>query len=297
MQAKANTTRRATERPLDKAFIDDLVAANRTLARLGVLDAFGHVSVRDPRNPHRYLISRSIAPESVSSGDILVLDLDSQTVDAKDDGKLLSDMRIDEPLRVAAAYPHQLSGGMRQRALIAAALACEPPFLILDEPTTALDVTVEAQIIALLADLQRQKRVGLLLISHNLAVIARMCNRVGVLYAGALIEEGPTTEVFGDPRHPYLSREIACMAGLAARDRPVLGICLGAQLLAAAAGARVYPNGRREVGWAPVDFIGAGREAALRGIGAREVLFHWHGDTFDLPRGAVHRLPNSDPDR
>jgi GMP synthase-like glutamine amidotransferase len=91
-----------------------------------------------------------------------------------------------------------------------------------------------------------------------------------------------------DPRYPYLSREIACMAALAARDRPVLGVCLGAQLLAAAAGARVYPNGRREVGWAPVDFIGAGGEAALRGIGAREVLFHWHGDTFDLPRGAVH---------
>jgi len=97
----------------------------------------------------------------------------------------------------------------------------------------------------------------------------------------------------GDPRHPYLAREIACLAALAARDRPVLGICLGAQLLAAAAGARVYPNRRREVGWAPVDFIGAAQgaaeEAALRGIGAREVLFHWHGDTFDLPRGAVHR--------
>jgi ribulose-5-phosphate 4-epimerase/fuculose-1-phosphate aldolase len=89
MKAKANATRRATERPLDKAFIDDLVAANRTLARLNVLDAFGHVSVRDPRNPHRYLISRSIAPESVSAADILFLDLDSQTVDAKDDGKLL----------------------------------------------------------------------------------------------------------------------------------------------------------------------------------------------------------------
>ena len=89
MQAKAKATRRATERPLDKAFIDDLVAANRTLARLNVLDAFGHVSVRDPRNPHRYLISRSIAPESVTAADILVLDLDSQAVDPKDDGKLL----------------------------------------------------------------------------------------------------------------------------------------------------------------------------------------------------------------
>ena len=83
------TQRRGTERPLDKDFIDDLVAANRTLARLKVLDAFGHVSVRDPRNPHRYVISRSIAPESVKASDILVLDLDSQTVDPKDEGKLL----------------------------------------------------------------------------------------------------------------------------------------------------------------------------------------------------------------
>jgi len=86
--AKLQATRRR-ERPLDKDFIDDLVAANRTLARLNVLDAFGHVSVRDPRNPHRYVISRSIAPESVTGADILVLDLDSQTVDPKDDGKLL----------------------------------------------------------------------------------------------------------------------------------------------------------------------------------------------------------------
>jgi ribulose-5-phosphate 4-epimerase/fuculose-1-phosphate aldolase len=81
--------RRTSDRPLDKGLLDDLVAANRTLARLSVLDAFGHVSVRDPRNPHRYLISRSIAPESVTAADIVVLDLDSQTVDLRDDGKLL----------------------------------------------------------------------------------------------------------------------------------------------------------------------------------------------------------------
>jgi ribulose-5-phosphate 4-epimerase/fuculose-1-phosphate aldolase len=90
MSAKRSLAgRRISERPLDHDFIDDLVAANRMLARLNVLDAFGHVSVRDPRNPHRYLISRSIAPESVTAADILVLDLDSQTVDPKDEGKLL----------------------------------------------------------------------------------------------------------------------------------------------------------------------------------------------------------------
>ncbi len=90
MKARSHVARRrVVERPLDKGFVDDLVAANRTLARLNVLDAFGHVSVRDPRNPRRYVISRSIAPESVTAADILVLDLDSQPVDAKDEGKLL----------------------------------------------------------------------------------------------------------------------------------------------------------------------------------------------------------------
>ncbi len=90
MTAKSNMARRrVAERPLNKDFVADLVVANRTLARLNVLDAFGHVSVRDPRDPHRYLISRSIAPESVTAADILVLDLDSQTVDPKDEGKLL----------------------------------------------------------------------------------------------------------------------------------------------------------------------------------------------------------------
>jgi HCOMODA/2-hydroxy-3-carboxy-muconic semialdehyde decarboxylase len=91
MQSMAvkSSARQARQRPLDRELVDDLVAANRTLARLNVLDAFGHVSLRDPRDPHRYLISRSIAPESVTAADILVLDLDSQTVDPKDEGKLL----------------------------------------------------------------------------------------------------------------------------------------------------------------------------------------------------------------
>jgi len=92
----------------------------------------------------------------------------------------------------------------------------------------------------------------------------------------------------GDPRYSFLAREIDLLAGLAERDQPALGICLGAQLMAAGGGAHVYPNHRREVGWAPVDFIGAGREPALCGLGAREMMLHWHGDTFDLPRGAVH---------
>lgn len=92
----------------------------------------------------------------------------------------------------------------------------------------------------------------------------------------------------GDARWPFLAQEIALLAKLVARDAPVLGICLGAQLLAAGAGARVYPSPRREVGWGPVDLIGAGREPLLAGLPARPLVLHWHGDTFDLPRGAVH---------
>jgi GMP synthase-like glutamine amidotransferase len=92
----------------------------------------------------------------------------------------------------------------------------------------------------------------------------------------------------GDPRFPFLVPEVALLRRLIAHERPVLGICLGAQLLAAAAGARVYPAARREVGWAPVRFLGVEREPALHGVRAEETLLHWHGDTFDLPEGAVH---------
>ena len=92
----------------------------------------------------------------------------------------------------------------------------------------------------------------------------------------------------GDARFAYLAQELVLLKTLIARDRPVLGICLGSQLLAHAAGARVYPAARREVGWAPVRFFGVEREPSLRGLRAEETLLHWHGDTFDLPAGAVH---------
>jgi peptide/nickel transport system ATP-binding protein len=100
-------------------------------------------------------------------------------------------------------YPHQLSGGMLQRVVIAMALAAEPALLILDEPTTALDATVEAEVLDLVRGLREEFDTSLLFISHNLAVIAQMCDRVGVLYAGEMVEEGPATEVFKSPRHPY----------------------------------------------------------------------------------------------
>lgn len=105
--------------------------------------------------------------------------------------------------RVLASYPHQLSGGMQQRAMIAMALACRPSLLIADEPTTALDVTIQAQILKLLSDLQKQFDLSIILITHNLGVVAQTCDRLAVLYAGRVVESGPTRAIFETPRHPY----------------------------------------------------------------------------------------------
>jgi oligopeptide/dipeptide ABC transporter ATP-binding protein len=116
---------------------------------------------------------------------------------------LFDRLRIAAPEARLAAYPHQLSGGMKQRVLIAMALICRPALLIADEPTTALDVTVEAEILGLLAELRRDLGMALLLISHNLSVVARLCDRLAVMYAGRIIEAGPTAQVLADPRHPY----------------------------------------------------------------------------------------------
>ena len=117
--------------------------------------------------------------------------------------EMLRLVRIPEPGRRAEEYPHQLSGGMRQRAMIAMALACRPALLIADEPTTALDVTIQAQILALILDLQRELGMGLVLITHDLGVVAQTAQRVIVMYAGKKVEEADVDTLFANPRHPY----------------------------------------------------------------------------------------------
>jgi peptide/nickel transport system ATP-binding protein len=117
--------------------------------------------------------------------------------------EMLRLVRIPEPARRAAEYPHQLSGGMRQRAMIAMALACRPALLIADEPTTALDVTIQAQILALVLELQQELGMALILITHDLGVVAQTAQRVIVMYAGRKVEEADVETLFADPRHPY----------------------------------------------------------------------------------------------
>jgi dipeptide transport system ATP-binding protein len=125
--------------------------------------------------------------------------------------ELLDLVEIPDPASRLSAYPHQLSGGMNQRVMIAMALSCNPRLLIADEPTTALDVTVQAQIMDLLLRLQREQHMALILITHDLAVVAEMTERVAVMYAGAVMEEAPVAQLFNAPRHPYTESLLAAI--------------------------------------------------------------------------------------
>jgi oligopeptide/dipeptide ABC transporter ATP-binding protein len=138
--------------------------------------------------------------------------------------ELLDMVRIPHAAARIADYPHQLSGGMRQRVVIAIALACRPALLIADEPTTALDVTIQAEILDLLADMQRQLELSMLLITHDLGVVARSADRVAVMYAGRIVEQGPVRDVLRHPRHPYTRGLIASVpADLEGHLRPIEG--------------------------------------------------------------------------
>ena len=127
--------------------------------------------------------------------------------------ELLEAVRVPEPGKRVRDYPHQLSGGLRQRALIAMALACSPALVIADEPTTALDVTIQAQILELLRDLQQRLGLALLLVTHDLGVVAEMADRVAVMYAGRIVEQAPVRELFAEPRHPYTRGLMASIPG------------------------------------------------------------------------------------
>jgi len=131
---------------------------------------------------------------------------------------------IPEPERRIDDYPFRMSGGQKQRVMIAGALAAEPDFLVADEPTTALDVTIQAQILELLKDLQRERRMGLLLITHDLAVVSGMAQRVALMYAGQIVEVAPADEFFAAPRHPYAQALLRALPGAARRDAPLEAI-------------------------------------------------------------------------
>ncbi|MGP8123071.1 MAG: ABC transporter ATP-binding protein [Xanthobacteraceae bacterium] len=135
--------------------------------------------------------------------------------------KLLAEVHITDPERVMRAYPHELSGGMRQRVLIAAAFALEPKMIVADEPTTALDVTVQKQILRLIRGLQEAYRTAVIFVTHDLGVVAQICDRVTLLFSGAVIESGPTEQVLGQPRHPYTR---ALIAAGPRYDRPDAGL-------------------------------------------------------------------------
>ena len=128
-------------------------------------------------------------------------------------------VRIPNSAERAHAYPHELSGGMRQRACIAMALANDPEILIADEPTTALDVTVQAQVLRLLDDLRREKHAAVLFITHDFGVVSEICDRVAVMYAGRIVEIGSTTDVLSAPAHPYTRKLIDCVPVLGDPDR------------------------------------------------------------------------------
>jgi len=133
--------------------------------------------------------------------------------------RMLELVEIPAAARRVSEYPHQLSGGMRQRVMIALAMSCNPTLLIADEPTTALDVTIQAQILALMGRLQKETGMSLLFITHNLGVVAQYADAVAVMYAGRIVESAPVHELFASPQHPYTRGLLACLPGVARRRR------------------------------------------------------------------------------
>jgi ABC-type dipeptide/oligopeptide/nickel transport system ATPase component len=157
---------------------------------------------------------RSQIAEAIALHRPEVKDIDAEVV------KWLDAVGIVDPAQRMRDYPHQLSGGMQQRAMIAMALSCQPDLLVADEPTTALDVTIQAQILAELRDLRARLGMAVLLITHNFAIIRGLCDQVAVMFRGRIVEYGPAAEVLANPQHPYTRALIDCIPKLGAgRDR------------------------------------------------------------------------------
>ena len=138
--------------------------------------------------------------------------------------ELLSDVGIDDPARRARQYPHEFSGGMRQRVVIAIAMACNPKILICDEPTTALDVTIQAQILKLIRDLKTKYQLTCIYLTHDLGVVANVADRIAVMYAGDIIEIGLCEEIFYDPKHPYTWALLSSLPQLGVKGEPLYSI-------------------------------------------------------------------------
>ena len=138
--------------------------------------------------------------------------------------RMLELVEIPAAARRVGEYPHQLSGGMRQRVMIALAMSCHPTLLIADEPTTALDVTIQAQILALMGRLQRETGMSMLFVTHNLGVVAQYADAVAVMYAGRIVESAPVHDLFASPQHPYTRGLLACLPGVARQKRQAGGV-------------------------------------------------------------------------
>ena len=182
---------------------------------------------------------------------------------------LLGSMRLPEPARMLDRYPHELSGGMRQRVLIAMALIGTPRLLIADEPTTALDVTIQAQVLRLIAELVAMHALTLMLISHDLGVIGALCRRVVVMYAGTIVEDGEATTVFANPRHPYTRGLLAAVPDLEKpqhRAQPIPGQI--PNLLSPPSGCRFHPRCALAVEQCTRD------KPVLRDVAGRSVACH-----------------------
>jgi oligopeptide/dipeptide ABC transporter ATP-binding protein len=181
-------------------------------------------------------------------------------------------------------YPHEFSGGMRQRIMIALALVLRPKLLVADEPTTALDVIVEAQILAILADLKRNFDTALLLITHNLGIVAEACDRVAVMYAGRIVEEGPAVEVFSEPAHPY-TREL--LRSTISLDTTELHSIPGAppNLISPPSGCRFHPRCPDAMQVCPAKF-----PIPVELDGGRRVECWLHGPEPEIPEGGTRTL-------